>query len=223
MTWNAIGVAAGRSQSRRAAAYPNAGRLWQARRCARLMVSAPAWRKAEERVVLNPASPLTRLLNGPLRPGVVTWIGLRPARRADPTAVAQATLDPDCGLIGDHYRSGGQRTRQVTLIQGEHLTAIAGYLGLTRLPPEQLRRNIVVDGINLLALQGTRFRLGPTVLEATGACHPCSRMEEVLGPGGYNAVRGHGGITARIVTGGQIQLGDAVTREDPDKLLTSHS
>jgi MOSC domain-containing protein YiiM len=167
----------------------------------------------KESAVLNPASPLTQLLLGPLRAGIVTWIGLRPARWAQLIAVPAAMLDPDSGLIGDHYRSDGQRTRQVTLIQAEHLTAIASYLGVSRVAPEQLRRNIVVSGINLLALQGTRFRLGAAILEATGACPPCSRMEEVLGPGGYNAVRGHGGITARIVTGGEIRLDDAVVRD----------
>ncbi|MDR3538885.1 MAG: MOSC domain-containing protein [Acetobacteraceae bacterium] len=164
--------------------------------------------------MLNPAAPLTRLLTAPMRPGSVAWIGLRRARRAALQPVPAAWLDSTNGIAGDHYSNRSQRTRQVTLVQSEHLEAIASYLGMASVAPEQLRRNIVVVGINLLALQGARFRLGSAVLEATGACHPCSRMEEAFGPGGYNAVRGHGGITARIVSGGEILLGDSVTRAD---------
>ena len=93
------------------------------------------------------------------------------------------------------------------------MAAIAGFLGREAVAPEELRRNLVIAGVNLLALKGRRFRLGAALLEYSGECHPCSRMEEVLGPGGYNAVRGHGGITARVVEGGVIRLGDSLARE----------
>ena len=163
--------------------------------------------------MLNPASPLGRLLRAPMRPGRLDWIGLRPARRAPMRAVDEARLDVADGLVGDRYAGrGGQR--QVTLIQAEHLPAIAACLGLERLGPAALRRNLVVSGLNLLALAGGRLRIGDALLEVTGLCHPCSRMEETLGVGGYNAVRGHGGLTARVLRPGGIRLGDAVRRAD---------
>jgi MOSC domain-containing protein YiiM len=160
--------------------------------------------------VLNPSSPLAALMNAPVRPGRVEWIGLRPARRADMQVVEGARLDPEQGVVGDRY-AGRSGERHVTLIQRENLAAIAGHLGLEVVLPEQLRRNIVVSGLNLLALKDRRFRLGDVVLEMTGECHPCSRMEETFGTGGYNAVRGHGGITARVLEGGTVRVGDGVT------------
>ena len=73
-----------------------------------------------------------------------------------------------------------------------------------------LRRNLVVSGINLLALKNARLQVGAAVLEVVGPCQPCSRMEETIGPGGYAAMRGHGGMTARVVATGVIQQGDVV-------------
>lgn len=49
------------------------------------------------------------------------------------------------------------------------------------------------------------------MLETSGLCHPCSRTEQVLGPGSYTAVRDHGAITARVLRRGWIRRGDAVT------------
>jgi MOSC domain-containing protein YiiM len=125
--------------------------------------------------------------------------------------IDEAILDPLVGLEGDHYgRDAGKR--QVTLIQTESLAAIASHLGLETLAAELLRRNLVTRGINLLALKDRRFCIGDAVLEMSGQCHPCSRLEETLGVGGYNATRCFGGITARVLARGRISVGDAIMR-----------
>ena len=163
--------------------------------------------------MLNPSSSLAKLLDAPVRPGRLIWIGLRPARREAMRAVDEARLEAGRGLVGDRYaRLGGER--QVTLIEAEALAAIASHLGLAEVAPDLVRRNLVTQGVNLLALKERRFRIGEAVLETSGECHPCSRMEENLGVGGYNAVRGLGGITARVISGGLIRLGDPVERLD---------
>ena len=159
-------------------------------------------------------SPLGRLLNGPLRPGRIVWIGVRPARRAPVAEVETAQLIAGHGLEGDHYATQHDGARQVTLIAAEDIAAIASFLGRTEIAPELLRRNVVTRGINLAALRNRQFRLGSVLLEASGDCAPCSRMEDALGPGGYNAVRGHGGILARVLEDGIVQLGDAVVRSE---------
>ena len=144
--------------------------------------------------------------------GRLEWIGLRTARRTPPEEVLTAEVITDRHLAGDHASPKAGGKRQITLIQHEHLAAVAGFLGLAEpVAPGRLRRNLVVSGLNLLALKGRQVQIGDEViLDITGECHPCSRMEEELGPGGYNAMRGHGGLTAHIAQGGLIRVGDAV-------------
>jgi MOSC domain-containing protein YiiM len=145
------------------------------------------------------------LLNCDYKGGQVVYIGLRPERRAEVVSVPEVEAIAGIGLAGDRYKSKGG-SRQVTLIQEEHIHAVASFLEKDEIDPGLLRRNIVVKGFNLLTLKGKQFRVGDAVLQYSGECHPCSRMEEVLGKGGYNAMRGHGGITARIVKTGLIRL-----------------
>ncbi len=149
-----------------------------------------------------------RLIASLPQQGRLVWIGLREARRETPVSVAAAEVRIGRGLTGDHGRGG---KRAVTLIQAEHLVAVASMLGRHSLEPALLRRNLVVSGINLLALRDRRFRVGDVLLEGTGHCHPCSRMEEALGPGGFNAMRGHGGITATVISAGILREDDRVT------------
>jgi len=120
------------------------------------------------------------------------------------------------GLADDRLGRRGEAelsTRQVTLIQQEHLAVIAVLARVPAVDPLGLRRNLVVSGLNLLALKNARLRVGRALLEIVGPCAPCSRMEEVIGPGGYLAMRGHGGMTARILEGGPLAIGDDVLFE----------
>jgi MOSC domain-containing protein YiiM len=157
----------------------------------------------------DPDSPLGRLMATLPRGGRVEWIGLRPAREPVMVAVDTVHATAGGGLDGDRYK-GSSGARGVTLIQAEHLPAIAALAGHDAIAPATLRRNLVVSGIPLVALKGRRFRVGDVVLEGTESCDPCSRMEAALGPGGFNAMRGHGGLCARIVEGGTLRIGDVV-------------
>ena len=121
--------------------------------------------------------------------------------------VVDAVDAGETGLLGDRHAHGGRRA--VTLVQAEHLPVIAALCD-GAVTPEALRRNVVVAGINLAALKGRAVAVGSAVLRPVLPCAPCSRMEETLGPGGYSAVRHHGGWYAEVVAPGRIAVGDAV-------------
>ena len=148
-----------------------------------------------------PAFARARILDAQPK-GRVELIQVRPKRR-DPTVGVDAW---DLSSTADHARS---KDRAVTLLQHEHLQVIESLLSR---PVEfaQTRRNLAIAGFNLEAARGEVIAVGEVLLELTGRCHPCARMEETLGPGGFTAMFGHGGWTARIVEPGTICVGDLV-------------
>ncbi|WP_338545059.1 MOSC domain-containing protein [Pseudomonas benzopyrenica] len=153
--------------------------------------------------------PLKELLAQVPQSGEVRWIGVRPASRAPMVEVEAVEARRDAGLTGDHARPTPRNQRQVTLIQWEHLPVVAALIGKA-VAPADLRRNLAIAGINLFSLKNRRFRIGQAVLETTGWCQPCARLEERLGAGTFQAMRGHGGLTARVLESGIIRLGDRV-------------
>ena len=154
--------------------------------------------------------------------GRIETIVLRPTRGEPAVLVDEARAEPGQGLLGDRranaVRSGRQSTkRELTLIQAEHLPVVANWCGLAELSPNRLRRNLVVSGLNLLGMRSPFADLvlewmvgNEVIIQITGPCDPCSKMAAELGLGSYNALRGHGGMTARILSGGLIRVGDSV-------------
>jgi MOSC domain-containing protein YiiM len=120
------------------------------------------------------------------------------------------------GLHGDFRGSlkPGRNKRQVTAMTVEGWRDALRELG-TQVPWEQRRVNLLVEGVSLEQSAGGRlvFDSG-LVLEVTGECDPCSRMEEVAP--GLKAVllpRWRGGVTTRVIEGGLIRVGDNVRIE----------
>jgi MOSC domain-containing protein YiiM len=154
-----------------------------------------------------------RLLNNLPQQGEIKSILLRPARDQMMKSVLSATVLPGEGLEGDRFKGRADSKRAITLFQAENLPVLASLLHLDEIDPRLLRRNLLVSGINLHALSGRKFRIGQAMFEGAGQCHPCSKMEKVLGPGGFNAMRGIGGLCAKIIEGGEIHIGDVVYAE----------
>jgi MOSC domain-containing protein YiiM len=157
-----------------------------------------------------PRSALRERLDRVPQVGAVAWIGVRPGHETPMQVLDAARALEDRGLEGDRVTRSAGGKRQVTLIMSEHLDVIARLLGRDPIDPVLVRRNLVVRGINLRALERMRFRVGDVELEGTGPCEPCAKMDAALGDGAFQAMRGHGGITAKVIVGGTIRIGDPI-------------
>lgn len=159
----------------------------------------------------------------------MNWIGLRPARKVAMLEVEQVHAVEGLGLEGDRRCQGKPGSaRQITIISEEYIAQIEYFMALRRgqgqgdifgdhqpVVPAMLRRNLVVSGINLTAIRHQRLRIGEAEIETNALCDPCSRMEQVLGEGGFAAMLGHGGLCAKITKGGIIRRGDSVELINP--------
>ena len=150
----------------------------------------------------------------------VIWIGVRPERKAPVQSRTEVYADREDGLTGDHPT---QPHRQVTLISQEAMEEVARILKLEKADPAKTRRNMLIEGLNLSLSSGDQLRIGGAIIEITGPCLPCSRMDETFGNGGQLAMAEAGGFTGRILTSGNIRLGDRVemVRKDMPASMTN--
>ena len=139
----------------------------------------------------------------------VDWIGTRPARKQAMQTHQTIQAIADYGLEGDHRctKKAGSG-RQVTFISAEHIELIAKQCNTDSIDPALPRRNIVISGSNINILRHQHFRIGTAEFITGALCHPCSRMDEVLGPGGAGKMYGYGGLCAKIVKSGTFSVDD---------------
>lgn len=170
--------------------------------------------------------PINKFKSHFFQPGKIEWIGLRVKGSREIIEVDMAELLLNHGLVGDKSAQNPGSKRQVTLIQAEYFPVMESLLNKSKILPQTLRRNIVISGMNLSVLLKHRLKINTSILEITGKCAPCAKMEQALGRGGFNAMRNHGGINAVVRKGGVIKVGDevevcveAVTNEMQQQML----
>lgn len=136
-------------------------------------------------------------------------IARRAKSRAPMETLEQVGCSTALGVDGD-FR-GKLRKRQVTILSIEDWQAACDAIGRDDLPWTTRRANLLVTGISLPREVGAKVSIGSVMVEITGETDPCRRMENAA-PGLEEALRPdwRGGVTCRVIEGGNIQCGDAV-------------
>lgn len=110
------------------------------------------------------------------------------------------------GLKGDRFFGYRPDYKgQVTLFAAEIFAGLCEALGLKGVSPSALRRNVVVSGVDLNALIGTRFELQGVQLEGVEECRPCYWMDQALKPGAEAWLKSRGGLRCRILSDGWLR------------------
>jgi MOSC domain-containing protein YiiM len=139
-----------------------------------------------------------------------------------PRALERVEAEAGQGLAGDRYlRAAGRGTffdpdkdgQDLTLIELEALEALRDHHGI-ELEPADARRNVVTSGIDLNALVGRRFRVGPVECLGVRLCDPCSHLERMTEKGVLRGLVERGGLRADLLTSGVIEVGDRVVPVD---------
>ena len=141
--------------------------------------------------------------------GTVKSLGIAVSKLSPMDQVDKIELITGQGIVGDrHLRTDGTRSkRQILLMDIETLIEFG-------LSERDIKENITVQGIDFSLIKlGNIVRIGmDVVLEITGDCEPCSRMDE-LRSGLKNAIDGRRGMLAYVKSGGTISSRDSITVE----------
>lgn len=149
-------------------------------------------------------------------PGVVAGIARHASPRAPMEEIERATITPEFGVDGDckgRFKPGGRNRRQVTLVERQDWDSAMAELGVSH-PWSARRANILVDGLDLPQVAGTVLRIGEVRLMVMVECDPCHRMDAIE-PGLQALLQQdwRGGICTRVLSGGEIAIGDTILVE----------
>ena len=140
----------------------------------------------------------------------ITSINISPKKGTFKQPVKRAELKCDHGIVGDAH--AGNWHRQISLLAQESIDKMIA-LGLPDLTPGKFAENITTDGISLCTLPvGTILRLGSCRVEVTQIGKECHQHCEIYKKVGQ-CIMPHEGIFVRVLTPGEIAVGDEIEIE----------
>ncbi|MEM7246015.1 MAG: MOSC domain-containing protein [Acidobacteriota bacterium] len=143
--------------------------------------------------------------------GRVVSLHVAASEGADIESPERVEIRADHGIVGDRKAKSGVKG-QVTVFSLEKLAEASQELGRP-IEAGRTRRNIAVEGVELPDLGG-RLRLGPVLVEVTQDAAPCNLMNELFGHGAKDALEDRAGVRAKVLEGGELGIGDAVSADD---------
>ena len=145
-----------------------------------------------------------------MKTGIIDHLFIKPGHREEMIPVETINVIKQKGIEGD--ASFGRSNRQILIISHEVVEAYG-------LMPGDLRENITVSQFDVSAISAeTRLSIGNVVLEVTGDCNPCARLEE-LRVGLMDEIHGNRGILARVLESGEINIGQTISQENTESRI----
>ena len=114
------------------------------------------------------------------------------------------------GLRGDRYFGHKENYKgQVTFFSQEVYEKLCERLNVGDKNASVFRRNIIVKGVSLNDLIGTEFTLQGVRFQGTEESAPCHWMNTAFAEGALEALKGAGGLRARVLSDGVLRTGEA--------------
>ena len=117
------------------------------------------------------------------------------------------------GLLGDRYFNHREDYKgQITFFSAEVFERLCAHFGIREKPAGILRRNVIVSEVDLLSLIGYEFEIQGVKFRGTQHCAPCEWMDVAFAPGAKEFLKQNAGLRAKILSNGELHLGDAQLR-----------
>ena len=110
------------------------------------------------------------------------------------------------GLRGDRFFDYKPDYKgQITFFAGELYDELSAFLDTWDRAPSAFRRNIITRDIDLNTLIGVEFEIQGVRFLGTAECSPCHWMNQAFAPGAEAALKGRGGLRAKILSNGILR------------------